>query len=50
MYKNLYSGLDTIKEVPIDDIKCFVQFSHLKEFTVSHLNDEDFTSFLAHQN
>ena len=30
--------------------KCFDQLSHLKKFTVSHLNDEDFTSLLAHQN
>ena len=34
--------------VPVDDIKCFDQLSHLKKFTVSHLSDEDFTSLLAH--
>ena len=37
------------KGVPIDDVKCFDQFSNLKKFTESCNSDEEFKNLLAHQ-
>jgi hypothetical protein len=35
--------------VPVEEVKCSDKFSHLKIFTESCFNNEEFTSFLAYQ-